>query len=34
MGNTQTRKRMSAKDFGYIAKNTAFLTNDVRKNIF
>ncbi|XP_023345288.1 calcium-binding protein M [Eurytemora carolleeae] len=29
MGNTQTRKRMSAKDFGYIAKNTAFLTNDI-----
>jgi len=29
MGNTQARNRLKAQDFHYIAKNTAFLTNDV-----
>jgi len=29
MGNTQARNRLKAQDFAYIAKNTAFLTNDV-----
>jgi len=29
MGNTQARNRLKAQDFHFIAKNTAFLTNDV-----
>jgi len=29
MGNTMARNRLKAQDFHYIAKNTAFLTNDV-----
>ena len=32
MGNAQARKRVKAGDFQYIARNTAFLTNDVSKN--
>merc|ERR1712128_232157 len=28
-GNTQARNRLKAQDFHFIAKNTAFLTNDV-----
>ena len=31
MGNRLARNRLKAQDFHYIAKNTAFLTNDVRK---
>jgi hypothetical protein len=30
MGNAQARKRVRAGDFQYIARNTAFLTNEVR----
>ena len=30
MGNKMARNRLKAQDFHYIAKNTAFLTNDVR----
>ena len=29
MGNKLARNRLKAQDFHYIAKNTAFLTNDV-----
>ena len=29
MGNKMARNRLKAQDFHYIAKNTAFLTNDV-----
>ena len=29
MGNRIARNRLKAQDFNYIAKNTAFLTNDV-----
>jgi hypothetical protein len=32
MGNAQARKRVKAGDFQYIARNTAFLTNDVSTN--